>query len=312
MAGALVLLNIAIVLTGVWTRFGPRDLGLAAGFDVSRQVWWAAMGVCATSAVVCAAVWRSRLSSSRARWSMLQLAVFPAFFAFQWFFLPSYTKHWEGWHYAVLVALAGVIAVGLWDDWRRGVRWGLVGPRQFAPAVKRLAVPVVVLAGGLLALGMAAGHSPQPSEMVCPLLTYPLYAYIQLLVFLGSLVPRLKDLGTSRTGILLTSVALFALLHWPNWLLVGACAVGAGVWTWVYLRRPSLVAAALAMGLLATAYKGFLPKDWQHNLRTGPIYIQRLTDERSLEIVRLRKEARRQRSRRAETVSPRTSGSESR
>lgn len=309
MAGALVLLNIAIMLTGVWVRFGPRDLDLAAGFDVSRQAWWAAMGACALSATGLGVLYRKRLNSSRARWSMLQLAVFPAFFAFQWFVLPSYTKHWQWWHFAGQVLLAGVIAAGLWDDHRRGVRWGLLGLEQFAPAIRRLAIPVVVLAGALLAGGMAAGHSPRPTEMVCPLLTYPLYAYVQLLVFLGFLVPRLRDVGTSRTGILLTSLGLFALVHWPNWLLVGACGIGAGVWTWVYLRRPSLVAAALAMGLLATAYKGFLPKDWQHNLRTGPIYVQRLTDERDREIARLRTEARKRRIGSDRSVSPRTSGS---
>jgi hypothetical protein len=329
MAGALVLLNIAIVLTGVWVRYGPRDLDLAAGFGVSRQAWWAAMGLTAGASAVLGAVCRGRLNTSRARWSMLQLAVFPAFFGFQWFFLPAYPKHWEWWHYVVLAALSAVIAVGLWDDRRRGVRWGLLGAGRFVPAARRLVVPVVVLAGGLLAAGMAAGHSPPWSQMVCPLLTYPLYAYAQLLVFLGFLVPRLRDTGTSRTGIVLTSAGLFALLHWPNWLLVGACAVGAFVWTWVYVRLPSLPAAALAMGLLATAYKGFLPDGWQHNLRTGPIYVQRQTDARDREEARQRRRARRRRAwqarqRRAQkarseqipadpNVSPsRTSGGESR
>jgi uncharacterized membrane protein YhaH (DUF805 family) len=172
---------------------------------------------------------------------------------------------------------------------------------------------VVVGIAGLLAIGLAAGHGPAWGRMLLPLVTYPLYALVQLLVFLGFVVPRLRDVGTSRPMTVLTAAALFALLHWPNWLLAAACGLGALVWTWAYLHRRSLLAAAVAMGLLATAYKGFLPREWKHNLRTGPIYVQRLTDARDRARAHRREKARRQRREARQEVSPsRTSGGESR
>ena len=115
-------------------------------------------------------------------------------------------------------------------------------------------------------------------------LAYPLYALAQLLVFQSFLVPRLRRLGASGASLIAVAACMFALLHWPNRLVMAACIVGAGVWTWAFIRRPNICALALSMGLAAMAMYNAMPREigpWStHNLRTGPIYVQRMIEWR--------------------------------
>jgi hypothetical protein len=174
----------------------------------------------------------------------------------------------------VLLMLAFV-----WRDRSDLPNWGLDG-RGFVPAARFLAVPTVLMVAAPIAAVAVVGTDFQPGRAGLALAAYPLYAFAQMLVFQLFLVRRLVRISGTGARTILISAGIFSLVHWPNGLLMGACFVGACVWTAAYLRRPNLYAIALSMGLAAASFASFLPRDLTRNLRTGPIYVQRLLEAR--------------------------------
>ena len=191
MAGSLVLACVGVVLLAARYRYAAEGLDVAAPVSLEGWLWIPLGGACLAVALTLAWMHLRRLSDARARLSLIQLGVFPAFFAFEWFFLPAYNEDYRWWHYTVLVVLLGVLVWGLIDDRRRGVSWRLVG--QWRSAAKLLAIPtgVAVLAGVAGCLAMDSCYNLP--KLPVSLLGYPLYAFAQFLVFLGFLPPRLRD-----------------------------------------------------------------------------------------------------------------------
>jgi len=276
-----LLLNLAVVLTAAGMRFAGPGLRYATPVRALARAWWLATAAVAAGVLAAWVLGRAALRRQRTRRALAELAfVFPACFAYEWAVLPALVEDRRWWDWAVLAALAAAVVALLWHDRGRRDEAGLTRG-TFLPAARLLAVPTAALVAVPIVLACFVGTDFAPGRFAASL-AYPLYAAAQLLVFQSFLVPRLRRLGASRPAVIAVGAGLFALFHWPNGLVMAACAAGAAVWTWAFLRRPSLPAVALSMGLAAIAFSNALPRGtgpWgTHNLRTGPIYVRRLLE----------------------------------
>jgi membrane protease YdiL (CAAX protease family) len=55
-------------------------------------------------------------------------------------------------------------------------------------------------------------------------------------------------LGVPRAGAIVLGAFVFGIVHAPDWTLVAITAFSGLVWTWCFLRRPTLFPLALAHG----------------------------------------------------------------
>ncbi len=216
------------------------------------------------------------------RMALIELLAVPAFLLYEWAALPPY--EWRPTDWMAIGFLLLWIGAGFWRDRGAWRDWGLTHER-FGRAANLLVIPTaVMLAVPLLVGHFVTGGEGDPGRLAVALATYPLWAFLQLLVFQVFVVRRLKVLGASSASIVLVAAGTFTLVHWPNGVVMAACFGGALVWTTVYLRAPNLYAVALSMGLAAGMFHNTLPrKELLHNLRTGPIYVERLLDAERLE-----------------------------
>ena len=178
---------------------------------------------------------------------------------------------------AVIVAAVGVIVWGFWDDYRRKASWQILDGWKKAAAW--LAAPTVLGVTLCAAVWFTTGGQPQWGKLGVSVVTYPFYALLQLLAFVGYVPPRLRDLHTPRWAIAPVVAVLFALVHWPNGPLMVGCLVGALLWATVHQRYGGMVSAAVSMGILGASYNYLLPIDLTSHMRTGPIFTQRIADE---------------------------------
>jgi len=278
MAWAFLLVNVAVVLLAAGLRYPGAVMRYASPVGMGPGLWWSATGCLAALAVGFALADAKRLRRAGPRQAMMELTlVFVLLFAFEWGMLPAHTssRRWVDW--AVMAALAAAVALFCWRDRGNFSEWGLTR-RNFAPAARLLAVPTAIMIAAPVIAAVFVGTDCELSRTLVALAGYPFYAFAQLLVFEVFLVRRLRELTDSRTSVVLVAAGVFALLHWPNGLLMVNCGAAAVVWTWVYLKRPNVYALALSFGLAATAFANALPRDLTQNLRTGPICVQRLID----------------------------------
>lgn len=163
-----------------------------------------------------------------------------------------------------VLGLGTIRAAGLTEPQRDPDRRGL--------GTGRLWVGFHVLAGAaLLSVVVSRGGFEDPSGVLVSLALYPLYALVQLFLLLGVILPAWQAwTGRGRGRIMALAAGTFALVHWPNPLLMALTAVGMLVWSREYLRGRPLWALAISMGLLATLAAQGLPHDWTEHMRTGP------------------------------------------
>lgn len=110
-----------------------------------------------------------------------------------------------------------------------------------------------------------------PPGLWVSLLLYPLYALVQLFLVLVAIAPSWRRwVGEDPRGVAVLAAAVFALVHWPNPLLMVLTGLGMIVWAREYLRGRPPWALAVSMGLLATLSAQGLPHDWTEHMRTGP------------------------------------------
>jgi hypothetical protein len=123
----------------------------------------------------------------------------------------------------------------------------------------------------LAAASLAGGDLHDGRTLAVSLATYPLYAAVQLALVLGVTWPSLRRLGDRSTAPAVTAAALlFALVHWPNPLLMALTGLGMLLWAREYGRGRPPWHLAVSMGLLATLAAQGLPDPWTEHMRAGP------------------------------------------
>ena len=132
----------------------------------------------------------------------------------------------------------------------------------------------VGLIGLPLVVGLLLGQRPEPAAVAISILLYPLYALLQLILFLRIPLPRLRALGQSPTAATVTAAVLFALIHWPNPVVMVATLAGLLIWGRQYQRGRPLWQLAVVMGLAATTFSQGLPDPLTRHVQVGPGYVQ--------------------------------------
>lgn len=101
---------------------------------------------------------------------------------------------------------------------------------------------------------------------------YP-WALLQNLWLNGYFVNRLTKVFSERPKLVSVAVGiLFAIVHWPNPVLVIATLIGGGMSVYFFQRNRNLYWLALSHAILAVSLLYFLPDSWHHHLRIGPDY----------------------------------------
>jgi hypothetical protein len=134
---------------------------------------------------------------------------------------------------------------------------------NFLRVLGRLALPLGVFVILAVTVGLAAGTLRFGTKFYSMLLTVPLWALLQQYMLLAFANHRLRALAGGRSAA--ATALMFALLHFPNPVLMIVCAAGGYIWAREYEREPNLFATAIthtvASAFLANSFPGSLLKN---------------------------------------------------
>jgi hypothetical protein len=140
-------------------------------------------------------------------------------------------------------------------------------------ATKRSSAVLLPCALAIVVAGFLLGGAHRP---ILPLLVprhffgYMFFCLLQQ-VGLNSLVTnRLLAAMDSPLRVSLIAGALFALLHWPNPVLVPITWVGGVLMSWLFAKERNVLPLAVWQGILGTLVWWAFPVAWHHAMRVGP------------------------------------------
>jgi CAAX prenyl protease-like protein len=153
--------------------------------------------------------------------------------------------------------------------------------RHFGRALLLLAIPMLVGAAALIAIGYSAGSLHSKSRSWAILAFLPLWGLMQQYILQAFIYRRMRFIlvpeGLSSNDAvlrirlaILSAAALFALVHAPNLPLMALSLAGGLIWVWVYEQAPSLFALALSHCLMSAAALATLPV---HSMSIGFQYF---------------------------------------
>ena len=280
---SLVLIHLGLVMAVSALRYGERHARFVTPFDGQHGIWPVVTGaglIAVGLLLAWAGLRRRRQRVSTIAWAET-LLVFASLLGLAWAVLPSKPRCFDWFHWS---ALAGWLAMTVSVFARHRIDVHDLGRRLFRRprqagrlTVWTLLLCAVTIAGGLdLALKTHGQIRIRWDKLAVSLATYPLYALVQMGLFLVFLVPRLRRMGIEPGQRACVAACLFALLHWPNGPLMVATLIGGAVWAGFYvLKRTHLVWLAISMGLAASCLARFAPHTFHQNMRVGPLYVER-------------------------------------
>jgi membrane protease YdiL (CAAX protease family) len=66
--------------------------------------------------------------------------------------------------------------------------------------------------------------------------------------------------------------AIFAVLHWPNPVLVPLTFIGGATLCWLFARQRNIIPLAIGQAILGSLVWWAFPPAWHHGMRVGPGY----------------------------------------
>lgn len=166
-----------------------------------------------------------------------------------WFF-----HRWTFW----CDALVGVFALASIVAHREFVGFGW---RAFAEAVRAWRAVFVACAIAVAVGCVVMGH---PAALFARGLIYFVWCVVQQILLQLVIYRRVR-----RSWI---AALLFALVHWPNPVLVPATFAWGFIATRLFDRHPSIFALAMMQVLLSSLSIWIAPAGWSHQYRVGPGY----------------------------------------
>jgi hypothetical protein len=136
---------------------------------------------------------------------------------------------------------------------------------NFFPVLLRISLPLMVFLVLLIIIGLQFESLRLGRKFLTMLVSVPPWALLQQYLLLAFVGRRFQlTLGKGFYSTLATAL-LFGLLHFPNPVLIVACAAGGFIWAREYQQRPNLFANAvthtLASAMLANSLPGWLLKN---------------------------------------------------
>ncbi len=261
---------VAVLTAGLVVRLAPVEKTVAWP---TWDTWPAAVSMTAPIALVLAVLMALSLfvlssaarQGNRARPFAELLLFYPLLFAFVWFLLPTGRPDIRA------LVLGLVFLAGVWYFRRRSPGPISKGYWQQTKSTVLMDTSLILLP---VIIGLTMGISPDLKASAYSLLLYPLYAFLQLTVFLHIPATRLRAMGVSSENTTLLSALIFSLIHWPNPLIMLITFAGMLIWGHQFQNGRKLWQLALVMGLCATTFSQFLPDDLTRHMRVGPGYVR--------------------------------------
>lgn len=188
-----------------------------------------------------------------------------------WYIWQLQSDYWYSW----IVFPVWLVASFAWNKdtplsmgWRADNFWSAAkrSTKIFVPCI------LVVFIVGLI---LGGGHrSIYPLLVPRHFLGYMAFCLLQQ-VGLNSLVTNrvLASLESPLRASLLAGT-LFALLHWPNPVLVPLTWVGGFLMSWLFAKDRNILPLTVWQGILGTLVWWAFPVAWHHGMRVGPGFYQ--------------------------------------
>ena len=144
---------------------------------------------------------------------------------------------------------------------------------NFLSVIRRLALPLGAFVVSVVVVGWAAGTLRFGTKFYSMLLTVPLWALLQQYMLLAFINHRFRVLTGGRSSA--ATALIFALLHFPNPILMIACAAGGYIWAREYEREPNLFATAVTHTVASAFLANSLPGSLLKNMVVGYNYFFR-------------------------------------
>lgn len=177
---------------------------------------------------------------------------------------------------AASLGLSSVIIVLLVTCYVRDKRTArMLGLRldNFLSVIRRLALPLGAFVVSVVVVGWAAGTLRFGAKFYSMLLSVPLWALLQQYMLLAFINHRLRVLTGARSAA--ATALMFALLHFPNPILMIVCAAGGYIWVREYEREPNLFATAVTHTVASAFLANSLPGSVLKNMVVGYNYFFR-------------------------------------
>lgn len=177
---------------------------------------------------------------------------------------------------AASLGLSSVIIVLLVTCYVRDKRTArMLGLRldNFLSVIRRLALPLGAFVVSVVVVGWAAGTLRFGAKFYSMLLSVPLWALLQQYMLLAFINHRLRVLTGARSAA--ATALMFALLHFPNPILMIVCAAGGYIWARDYEREPNLFATAVTHTVASAFLANSLPGSVLKNMVVGYNYFFR-------------------------------------
>ncbi|MFT5139483.1 MAG: hypothetical protein ACI9H8_001471 [Lysobacterales bacterium] len=201
-------------------------------------------------------------------WLLLPLL----FFASLWLILPNESDEPWLWILGSILLIATPILLH-----RSKKHWPASGKPYYISSKDALSDAFFLFSPVVLGVALAGGVELQLSSdrVLGSLLVYPIYALLQLSIFLVIPATRMIKLGFSSNTICIISALIFSLAHFPNPLLMVFTGLAMLVFCYQFLKGRSILVLALVMGIAASGFRATIPYEWSWDMRIGPDYMEK-------------------------------------
>jgi CAAX prenyl protease-like protein len=195
----------------------------------------------------------------------LEAVAFSAYVA--WYIWQLQTRVWYSW---ILFPVWLIASFVLHKDTPQSLGWRV---DNLWVATKRSAAVFLLCILAVLVLGFILGgahRTVQPLLVPRRFFGYMSFCLMQQ-VGLNSLVTnRLLAAVDGPVRVSLIASTLFALLHWPNPVLVPLTWIGGILMSWLFAKERNILPLAVWQGILGTLVWWAFPLAWHHAMRVGP------------------------------------------
>jgi hypothetical protein len=195
----------------------------------------------------------------------VEAVAFSAYVA--WYIWLLQTRVWYSW---ILFPVWLIASFVLHKDTPQSLGWrvdNLWAATKRSAAVFLPCIFVVLVVGFILG---GAHRTVQPLLVPRRFFGYMSFCLIQQ-VGLNSLVTnRLLAAVDGPVRVSLIASTLFALLHWPNPVLVPLTWIGGALMSWLFAKERNILPLAVWQGILGTLVWWAFPLAWHHAMRVGP------------------------------------------
>jgi hypothetical protein len=143
------------------------------------------------------------------------------------------------------------------------------------PATRQAVLPFAVfiaamsIAGLFLgALHRLPGHLTEPRRLI----GYFAFCLLQEVGLQSFLMNRLLTALGKPLPAALIAGAIFAIMHWPNPVLVPLTFIGGTTLCWLFARERNIIPLAIGQAILGWLVWLAFPLAWHHAMRVGPGY----------------------------------------